>query len=64
MVAYLYGYEGEEKQRRERERYLIAYDGVITNDIDDNTTHIIVRSGVKVCVVCGPTIPLSNQITT
>lgn len=47
VVAYLYGYEGEEKQRRERERYLIAYDGVITNDINDNTTHIIVRSGVK-----------------
>ena len=54
VMAYLYGYEREEEQRRERERYLIAYDGDITNDIiDHNTTHIIVRAGVKVnTLVC------------
>lgn len=48
VVAYLHGYEGEERERRERERYLVAYDGDVTSDITDQTTHIIVRTGAQV----------------
>ena len=48
VVAYLHGYEGEEMRRRERERYLVAYDGDVATDITDQTTHIIVRTGSEV----------------
>ena len=47
-MAYLYGYEGVEEERRERERYLVAYDGDVTSDLTDLTTHIIVRTGAQV----------------
>ena len=45
VVAYLHGYEG---LKRERERYVVAYDGDVTSDITDRTTHIIVRTGAQV----------------
>lgn len=47
VVAYLYGYSGEEERRRERERYLVAYNGDVTSAIDDSTTHIICRAGAE-----------------
>ena len=54
VVAYLHGYEGDEGLKRERERYVVAYDGDVTSDVTDLTTHIIVRTGAQVrqFVVC------------
>ena len=48
VVAYLHGYEGDEGLKRERERYVVAYDGDVTSDVADQTTHIIVRTGAQV----------------
>jgi hypothetical protein len=52
VVAYLHGYEGREGESRERERYLVTYNGDVTGSVDSNTTHIIVRTGAEVSCVC------------